>query len=78
VKRKRKETRFMKLRSLRRFSITLVITGLLFAAGGLLLSSMGKNDVNSFKYFGVVFSVMGIGFSIVDKNITELARSSKE
>ncbi len=62
----------MKTRSLKLLSLVLVITGFFFAAGGLLVTLMGTDDIHDFKYFGAVFSVMGIGFFIIDKNLTEI------
>jgi hypothetical protein len=68
----------MKIHSLRFLSKVLIITGLLFAAGGLLIRFMGKHDTLGFNYFGVVFSVMGIGFYLADKNFTEIAKELKK
>lgn len=36
------------------------------------MTLMGTDDIHDFKYFGAVFSVMGIGFFIIDKNLTEI------
>ena len=68
----------MRIHSLKIFSKVLIITALLFAAGGLLIRIMGKHDVHGFNYFGVVFSVMGIGFYLADKNFTEISNELKK
>ena len=68
----------MKIHSLKILSKVLIITGLLFAAGGLLIRIMGAQDTRGFNYFGVVFFVMGIGFYLADKNFTEIAKELKK
>ena len=68
----------MRIHSLRLLSKLLIITGLLFAAGGLLIRFMDKHDTLGFNYFGIVFSVMGIGFYLADKNFTEIAKELKK
>jgi hypothetical protein len=64
----------MTITPLKYLPMILMISGLLFLIGGLFLTLIGKGDIQGFKYFGVVFSVMGIGFHIINKNITEIAR----
>jgi hypothetical protein len=69
----------MKMNSLKILSKVLIIAGLLFAAGGLLIRIIGgKHDIHGFNYFGVVFSVMGIGFYLADNNFTEIAKELKK
>ena len=68
----------MKANSLKILSTVLIIAGLLFAAGGLLIRIIGKHDIHGFNYFGVVFSVMGFGFYLADNNSTEIAKELKK
>lgn len=68
----------MNITPLKLLPMMLMITGLLFVIGGLFVTLIGKGDIQGFKYFGVVLTVMGIGFHIMNKNIAEIAKELSE
>ncbi len=64
----------MKSHSLATFSKLLMVAGIILIIGGVVTTLMGKKEVDYLGELGLAFCMMGIGFSITDKNISNICQ----